>query len=94
MLVYKSDFFEKKKTCHQTALTALSIGHVEPQVWQDLEKAWENWSSGGRVHHFLAFIKKHVKLATKTKTSFEIFQVLKKKLAKFHKKNKQKNRGE
>lgn len=42
MLVYKSDFFEKKKkTCHQTALTALSIGHAEPQVWQDLEKAWK-----------------------------------------------------
>lgn len=38
----------RKRNCHQT-LTALAIGHAEPQVWQDLEKAWK--IDGGRFHH-------------------------------------------
>ena len=74
MLVYKSDFFEKKKNCHQTALTALSIGHAEPQVWQDLEKAWKKTGPAEEESIISRYpLKKHVKLATKTKTSFEIF---------------------
>lgn len=46
---------KKQKNLPSNSSPALSIGHAEPQVWQDLEKAWKkNRSSGGRVHHFLA----------------------------------------
>lgn len=48
-------FRKKKKILPSNSSPALSIGHAEPQVWQDLEKAWKKKrSSGGRVHHFLA----------------------------------------
>lgn len=93
MLVYKSDFFEKKKNLPSNSTdSSLHWACRAPGLagsWKSLEK---NRSSGGRVHHFFA-LKKTRKIGHQNQNLFWDFRSSEKKVSQVSQKTNKKIEG-